>query len=175
MTPELWHQIEELHEAALDLPAAENEPLLATADPQLRAMVEAILAQDGSEPDHPAWESKAWLLNTETIASSGMELGPYKIEQRIGAGGMGQVYRALDTRLGRTVAIKLISPELAGEGASTRRFLQEARAASALNHPNIVVLYDISSQAGVDFLVMEYIAGRTLKDMIPRDGMAFDQ
>jgi eukaryotic-like serine/threonine-protein kinase len=175
MTPELWHQIEELYEAALDLPTAERDALLQSADPQLRNKVAAMLAQHGSLLDHPAWESKDWLLNTETIASSGMELGPYKIEQRIGAGGMGQVYRALDTRLGRTVAIKLISPELAGEGVSKRRFLQEARAASALNHPNIVVLYDISSQAGVDFLVMEYIAGRTLKDMIPRDGMAFDQ
>jgi serine/threonine protein kinase/tetratricopeptide (TPR) repeat protein len=175
MTPELWRQIEELYEVALHLPTAERNALLQGADAQLRAKVAAMLAQDGSALDHPAWERKDWLLNTETIASSGMELGPYKIEQRIGAGGMGQVYRALDTRLGRTVAIKLLSPELAGEGVFKRRFLHEARAASALNHPNIVVLYDISSHAGVDFLVMEYIAGRTLKDMIPRGGMAFDQ
>jgi serine/threonine protein kinase/tetratricopeptide (TPR) repeat protein len=175
MTPELWRQIEQLYEAALDLPPAERDALLQGADAQLRAKVAAMLAQDGSALDHPAWEGKDWLLNTETVASSGMELGPYKIEQRIGAGGMGQVYRALDTRLGRTVAIKLLSPELAGEGVFKRRFLQEARAASALNHPNIVVLYDISSHAGVEFLVMEYVAGRTLKDMIPRDGMAFDQ
>jgi eukaryotic-like serine/threonine-protein kinase len=175
MTPELWRQIEELYEAALDLPTAERNVLLQRAAPQLRAKVEAMLAQDGSALDHPAWERRDWLLNTETAASSGREFGPYKIEQRIGAGGMGQVYRALDTRLGRTVAIKLLSPELAAEGVSKRRFLQEARAASALNHPNIVVLYDISSQDGVDFLVMEYVAGRTLKDLIPREGMAFEQ
>jgi serine/threonine protein kinase/tetratricopeptide (TPR) repeat protein len=175
MTPELWRQIEQLYEAALDLPTAERDALLQGADAQLRSKVAAMLAQDGSALDHPAWEGKHWLLNTETIASSGMELGPYKIEERIGAGGMGQVYRALDTRLGRTVAIKLLSPELAAEGVFKRRFLQEARAASALNHPNIVVLYDISSHAGADFLVMEYVAGRTLKDMIPRGGMAFDQ
>jgi serine/threonine protein kinase/tetratricopeptide (TPR) repeat protein len=175
MTPELWRQVEQLYEAALGLPTAERDALLQGVDAQIRAKVAAMLAQDGSALDHPAWEGKDGLLNTETIASSGRELGPYKIEQRIGAGGMGQVYRALDTRLGRTVAIKLLSPELAAEGIFKRRFLQEARAASALNHPNIVVLYDISSHAGVDFLVMEYIAGRTLKDIIPRGGMAFDQ
>jgi eukaryotic-like serine/threonine-protein kinase len=175
MTPELWRQIEELYEAALDLPPAERNVLLQRADGQLGAKVQAMLAQDGSALDHLALEAKSWLLNTETAAWSGTELGPYKIEQRIGAGGMGQVYRALDMRLGRTVAIKLLSPELAAEPEFKRRFLWEARAASALNHPNIVVLYDISSHNGVDFLVMEHVAGRTLKDLIPREGMAFDQ
>jgi eukaryotic-like serine/threonine-protein kinase len=163
MTPELWRQIEELYEAALDLPPAERNVLLHRADGQLRARVEAMLAQDGSELDHLALEAKSWLLHTETAAWSGTELGPYKIEQRIGAGGMGQVYRALDMRLGRTVAIKLLSPEFAAEPEFKRRFLWEARAASALNHHNIVVLYDISSHNGVDFLVMEHVAGRTLK------------
>src|SRR5271156_5925076 len=116
MTPELWRQIEELYEAALGLPMAERNALLQTADPQLRSKVAAMLAQDGSALDRPAWEGKGWLLNTATVASSGRELGPYRIEDRIGAGGMGQVYRALDARLGRTVAIKLLSPELAGDG-----------------------------------------------------------
>src|SRR5471030_1652508 len=101
-------------------------------------------------------------------------LGHYNILDRIGAGGMGEVFRAVDTRLGRTVAIKVLPRPLAGNPALNRRFLREARAASALNHPNIVALYDISSQEGTDFLVMEYVAGKTLRELIPPEGLPFD-
>lgn len=132
-----------------------------------------MLAQDESALEHPAWHGNTWLLETSTSPLQETFLGPYRIEQRIGAGGMGAVYRAMDTRLDRTVAIKVLSPGLAGSGVSRRRFLHEARAASALNHPNIVTLYDISSHEGRDFLVMEYVAGRTLQEMIPAGGMEF--
>jgi len=175
MTPELWRRLEELYQAALELPPSERSALLQRADPQLRAKVEAMLAQDGSALDGPAWRGNDWLLNTATVASPGKELGPYRIERQIGAGGMGHVYQALDMRLHRTVAIKVLSPQLAAEGEFKRRFLHEARAASALNHPNIVVLHDICSHDGVDFLVMEFVAGRTLSDTIPSGGLPFDQ
>ncbi|MDQ6700134.1 MAG: protein kinase, partial [Acidobacteriota bacterium] len=82
------------------------------------------------------------------------QLGPYKIDARIGAGGMGQVFRATDTRLHRTVAIKILPDDKVADPDRKRRFLQEARAASALNHPNIVTVHDIASEAGVDYLVM---------------------
>jgi serine/threonine protein kinase/tetratricopeptide (TPR) repeat protein len=93
-------------------------------------------------------------------------LGRYAIERQLGAGGMGEVYRAQDTRLERTVAIKMLPRETAGDSELRRRFLNEARAASALNHPNIVALYDICTDQNIDFLVMEYVEGRTLKDLI---------
>jgi serine/threonine-protein kinase len=98
--------------------------------------------------------------------ASGTRLGPYEILAIIGAGGMGEVYRARDTRLHRTVAIKVLPRDEFAYPDRKRRFLQEARAASALNHPNIVVLYDIASDRGVDFLIMEYVSGKTLKERI---------
>jgi TolB-like protein/tRNA A-37 threonylcarbamoyl transferase component Bud32/Tfp pilus assembly protein PilF len=90
----------------------------------------------------------------------------------LGAGGMGEVHRARDTRLGRTVAIKVLPHDKLADPERKRRFLQEARAASALNHPNIVTLYDISSQGDIAFLVMEYVPGKALDRMIPPGGMA---
>src|SRR5262245_30224986 len=99
--------------------------------------------------------------------SAGTRLGPYEIVAPIGSGGMGEVYRANDTRLHRAVAIKILPPDQVVNPERKQRFLLEARAASALNHPNIVTLYDISSDQGVDFLVMEHVRGRTLKEMWP--------
>lgn len=107
--------------------------------------------------------------------SIGDRFGFYEILAPLGAGGMGEVYKARDTRLGRTVALKLLPPELAADPVSRRRLLQEAQAASSLNHPNIVVLYDISCHDERDFLVMEYVPGKTLKDLIPVDGLPLDQ
>jgi TolB-like protein/Flp pilus assembly protein TadD/predicted Ser/Thr protein kinase len=102
-------------------------------------------------------------------------LGRYLIEQPIGAGGMGEVYRARDTRLERTVALKLLPRETATDSPARRRFLNEARAASGLNHPNIVALYDFSTEQDIDFLVMEYIDGTTLSAHIARESLPFEQ
>ncbi len=92
--------------------------------------------------------------------AAGTPLGPYRILEKIGEGGMGEVYKATDTRLGRTVALKVLPAGAAADPDLRRRFEQEARAVSALNHPHICVLHDIGSQEGTDFLVMEYLAGR---------------
>ena len=102
-------------------------------------------------------------------------LGRYLIERPIGAGGMGEVYRAQDTRLKRTVAIKLLPAEEAENRVWRRRLLNEARAASALSHPNIVALYDICTEANTDFLVMEYVDGRTLKELVAEGLLEFEQ
>ena len=98
-------------------------------------------------------------------------LGIYVIESELGAGGMGEVYRARDERLQRTVAIKLLLPTQAGDEERRARFLQEARTVSALNHPNIVTIHGIGTEDGRDYLVMEYLSGKTLDAVIPRQGL----
>jgi Tol biopolymer transport system component len=101
----------------------------------------------------------------------GSKLGSYEVLSLLGAGGMGEVYRARDTRLGRLVAIKVLPTERMADENRRRRFVQEARGASALSHPNIVTIYEIESADGIDFIVMEYVPGRTLDTVIPRQGM----
>src|SRR6476620_12473601 len=93
----------------------------------------------------------------------GTRLGPYEIHHSLGAGGMGQVYFALDTRLGRNVAIKLLHRELTTNEERLRRFEQEARATSALNHPNILTIYEIAQENNVHFIVTEFVDGVTLR------------
>jgi eukaryotic-like serine/threonine-protein kinase len=105
----------------------------------------------------------------------GSKLGPYEVLSLLGAGGMGEVYRARDPRLNREVAVKVLPADRMADEDRRRRFIQEARAASALNHPNIVTVHEVDSVEGVDFIVMEYVAGKTLSDAIPRQGMRLDQ
>ena len=96
----------------------------------------------------------------------GTRLGPYEILSPLGAGGMGEVYKARDTRLDRTVAIKVLPAHVASDPDLRQRFDREARAVAALNHPHICTLHDIGSQDGIDFLVMEYLEGETLADRL---------
>ncbi len=105
----------------------------------------------------------------------GVTLGPYLVEAPVGAGGMGEVFRATDRRLHRTVAIKVLPAEKFSHPDPQRRFLQEARIVSALNHPNIVVLYDISNHAGVDLLVMEYVQAQFSQELIGPSGLPFEE
>ncbi|MBI3668064.1 MAG: serine/threonine protein kinase, partial [Acidobacteria bacterium] len=103
--------------------------------------------------------------------TAGTRLGPYEILAPIGAGGMGEVYRAKDTRLDRTVAIKVLPAHLADNPELRQRFEREARAVSSLNHPHICTLYDIGRQDGIDFLVMEYLEGETLASRLSKGPM----
>jgi serine/threonine protein kinase len=109
--------------------------------------------------------------NQPVAHAPGSKLGAYEILSLIGAGGMGEVYRARDTRLGREVAIKVLPAERLGDESRRRRFVQEAQAASALNHPHIITIHGIESAAGNDFIVMEYVRGKSLDALIPRHGM----
>src|SRR3984893_10870097 len=102
----------------------------------------------------------------------GQTLGHYRIESKLGEGGMGVVYRAFDTHLDRPVAIKLLRPEATVSPERKRRFVQEAKAASALNHPNIIHIYDIDNTDGTDFIAMEFVPGRTLDQCIGRNGLS---
>src|ERR1700693_4455692 len=107
--------------------------------------------------------------------SSGTKLGPYEIQSPLGAGGMGEVYRATDTRLDRTVAIKVLASHLSSSPELKQRMEREARAISSLNHPNICHLYDIGSQDGTDYLVMEFLEGETLAGKLRKGAMPLNE
>src|SRR5713226_2266769 len=107
--------------------------------------------------------------------SPGTKLGPYEIQGPLGAGGMGEVYRARDTRLERTVAIKVLPAHLSSDLDLKHRLEREARAISSLNHPHICTLYDIGTQEGVDFLVMEYLEGETLADRLRKGALPIEK
>jgi eukaryotic-like serine/threonine-protein kinase len=157
MTPSRWRQIEDLYHSARERRPSEQGAFLAEAcssDEELKRTVESLLAQDGSGDqilDRPAVEFLA--ESTETQFIPGAQLGPYKIEALIGAGGMGKVWKAHDTRLNRTVAIKI------SETQFSARFEREARAVAALNHPHVCQIYDVHA----NYLVLEYVEGLPLK------------
>jgi len=162
MTPIRWQEIERVYHAALERPQAERAAFLSEVcwnNPELRREVESLLAEDSSTNaalGRPAWDGAAGITaadSTVTLVAPGTQLGPYKIESALGKGGMGQVFRARDTRLGREVAIKVSSARFSD------RFEREARAISALNHPHICTLYDV----GPNYLVMELVDGAPLK------------
>ena len=165
MTPEQWQQIKQLYHAARECAPADRAALLAEAEPELRREVEAMLAQDASKGkilDSPVKDVVAH--SSLTMVTVGSQLGPFQIEGAIASGGMGQVYRAVDTRLGRKVAIKISAKEF------TDRFQREARAISALNHPHICTLYDV----GPNYLVMELVDGETLAAKLQRGKLSIN-
>src|ERR1700720_3986821 len=107
--------------------------------------------------------------------STGTRLGPYEILSPLGAGGMGEVYKAKDTRLERTVAIKVLPPHLSSSEEVRQRFEREARTISSLSHPHICALYDVGNQDGVEYLVMEYLEGETLADRLLKGPLPTEQ
>src|SRR5713226_9242679 len=111
-------------------------------------------------------------MSTGSSPLAHRSMGPYELIKQIGEGGMGAVYLALDTRLDREVAIKILPPHKVADADRKRRFLLEAKAASALNHPHIVAIYDIGEAEGVDYIVMELVSGQTLEHMMPHGGTA---
>jgi len=147
------------------------------ADDGLRHEVESLLEHlsGGGFLAGPAWEGAESLLDsTITHIVPGEQLGPYKLEALIGAGGMGEVFRAYDTRLRRAVAIKVIHGENAQRPDFRTRFQREAQATAALNHPHICTLYDVGEQDGASYLVMEYVEGQTLASRLREGPLPFD-
>jgi serine/threonine protein kinase len=100
---------------------------------------------------------------SEPLLASGDRLGPYRVDAALGAGGMGEVYRAVDTRLGRAVAVKVLSAHRANDPERLKRFEQEARVVASLSHSNVLALHDVGSQDGVDYAVFELLEGQTLR------------
>src|SRR5208282_2663458 len=99
----------------------------------------------------------------------------YQILEKIGAGGMGEIYKARDTRLNRFVAMKVLSAGMSADPDRRIRFIQEAQAVSALNHPNIITIYDVVNEGGTEYMVMEYVDGKTLLELIPKGGLPVPQ
>jgi Tol biopolymer transport system component len=167
MDSERWERVWRVYDAALDVSDGERAALLAEStagDEDLRREVESLLAQEHATGvlDRPALEVAAGLLRPDVTLPPGAELGPYRIVHVLGAGGMGHVYRATDTRLHRTVAIKVLRSELATDRQFRERFEREAKAIAALTHPHICTLYDVGNEDGVEFLVLECLEGETL-------------
>ena len=123
----------------------------------------------------PATEEVAQEFKAQPPTLLGQQLGPYRVVSLIGAGGMGEVYKAKDTRLNRTVAIKVLPRHLAERKDLRQRFEREARAIAELNHPHICALHDIGSYEGVDFLVMEYLEGERLSERLKRGPLPLKQ
>jgi len=173
MTPERHLEIGRIFHAALEVEPDRRMTFLDEAcgnDRELRRDVASLLeSHDEAEGfiAAPALEVGAKAMASDPVQRSmrlelGMMLGPYQVQEPLGAGGMGEVYRALDTRLNRNVAIKVLPHHIAADPGARARFEQEAKAAAVLNHPHICTLHDVGHHEGVDFLVMEYVEGETL-------------
>jgi len=171
--PDDWPRVREIFETAVSLSADARRSYVAKScggDRSVRQQVELLLESHERAKSFSATPA-AMSLDATAITRSleGNRIGPYLVEARIGAGGMGEVYRARDTRLDRTVAIKVLPAHMANDSQARQRFEHEARSVAALNHPHICTLFDIGSHDGVDFLVMEYLDGDTLSGPIPHD------
>ncbi|HZS04308.1 MAG TPA: protein kinase [Blastocatellia bacterium] len=173
MKPERWQQVDQLFQAALERPPEGRAAFINEAcrgDDSLRREVEALLAADGEAAgfiEAPAYAVAAPLIAGDDMQSLvGKSIGHYHIISPIGKGGMGEVYRARDAKLDRTVALKLLPGEVAADAERMRRFVREARAASALNHPHVATIYEIGEAGGVSFIAMEYVEGQTLATKI---------
>ena len=185
MTPKRWQVVRGILESAMELRPADRAVYLdseCAEDPELRKDVDRYLAMEGKlEPEFlesPTAEQVRFASTTAVAATNltaGTRLGPYEVQALVGAGGMGEVYRARDTRLNRTVAIKVIPFSLSKDPARLQRFEREARAIAALQHPNICILHDVGVQDGMRFLVMEYLDGETLAKRMQKGRLLIEE
>jgi TolB-like protein/predicted Zn-dependent protease len=185
VTPERWQRVGELFQTALDHDEASRAGFLDAAcgsDALLRAEVDSLLAahreagtfgeglRAGADDDDTGEETAAEEGRPERALQPGARLGPYEVVELIASGGMGEVYRARDGRLERDVAVKVLPPSFRGDARRLRRFHQEARSVGALNHPNIVAVYDVGMEDAVPFVVSELLEGETLRGRLDREG-----
>ena len=164
-----WPRVKAIVSGALDLPALERTAYVSSAcgdDAGLRDEVESLLAAHGKADTF--LEAPARVMAGEPPDLAGRTVGSYTIARRLGAGGMGEVYLAQDAKLDRPVALKLLSRELALNADRLRRFHSEARAASSLNHPHILVIHDFGELDGRPFIISEYVEGETLRQRLER-------
>jgi eukaryotic-like serine/threonine-protein kinase len=186
-----WDRVKHLFQEALERPAHERARFLGGVcgdDDALLQEVQSLLAahdQAGEFAERPAIDvlvpaaAATTTRNDGDPAEDGLQrgssLGPYEVDECIGRGGMGEVYRARDTRLGRTVALKVLPQHIAGDADRRVRFEREARTLAALSHPHICPIFDVGRQDGVDYLVMEFLEGETLASRLRRGPLPLDQ
>src|SRR6185295_14567199 len=173
MTPERWQKVEEVLQTTLDLPEIDRPAHLAevcAGDKELKQ--EALSLLDAHEQardflEQPALEQDAHvLLGQDELGRIASDIGPYQVIERLGRGGMGEVYLAQDRRLDRPVALKVLPPYFVSDDVRLRRFQTEARAASGLNHANILTIYEVGQTDGIHFIATEYIEGQTIRELI---------
>ena len=177
MVNEDWQRIEELFHETIELPASERAAYLARVcgeKPHLRSEVEAYLAAYDAKPE--IMEEPAFSLGLQALSKSvsrpsleGKQIGPYRILRQLGEGGMGEVYLAEDTRLGRQVALKFLSPKLVNDAWGKRQLKKEAQAVAKLDHPNICAVHGFEELDGHSFIVMQYVEGETLYSLTLND------
>ena len=173
MTPERWQKVEAVLQAVLDRPPADRASFLSEAcagDHELERETSSLVEAYDEANDffsEPAMERDArFIFNSDTQIDAGRAIGPYQIIRRLGSGGMGEVFLAHDPRLDRLVALKVIRAWLVSDETLVRRFQSEARVASALNHANILTVYEIGQDGEILFIATEYIDGLTIRDRI---------
>lgn len=179
MTTDRWQQIKEVFNAALARPLVQRTAFLAEAcagDNDLRNEVEALLAKHETPEsllDSQLGAVAAQMANQAVRFASEQMIGPYRLQERLGAGDIGEVWRADDTRLGRTVAIKLLLAHLANSRATIARFQHEAKVLATLAHPNVVALYDYGEADGIFYTVTELLEGTTLRAQLSHGALAW--
>ncbi|HKQ04662.1 MAG TPA: protein kinase [Blastocatellia bacterium] len=182
MEPARWEQINRLFHAAIECGPDERAAFLGQAcagDEGLRREVESLLAshdEAASFIEAPAADlAEDFLVEKQARLSAGQTVGHYEIEALLGRGGMGEVYLAIDTTLARCVALKILPASVSQEADRIRRFQQEARVVSALNHPNIVTIFETGEAQGLSFIATEYVEGETLRSRLRRQGLTIPQ
>jgi serine/threonine protein kinase len=172
MNPDRWQKVKEIFHAAINREAGDREAFLSNAcgaDQTLRHEVESLIAEhekDSSFIDSPAYAAEFPANDHELKAEQ--IISHYRVLSKLGSGGMGEVYLAHDTRLGRKVALKILPTEVAADRSRMIRFLLEAKAASALNHPNILTIHEIDKTESGHFIATEFIDGETLRERMRR-------
>jgi serine/threonine protein kinase len=179
VTPERWQQVARIYELAADHDPATRDTFLSEVcggDEWLVREVQSLLCQDEAPVvvDRSVWATAARLFPIDSGLGPGATLGPYRIDGLLGAGGMGAVFSATDTRLNRRVALKVILGGIVIDQHVRARFAREAEAVAALTHPHICTLYDVGRHDGIDFLVMEHLEGDTLAARLANGPLPFE-
>ena len=182
MTPERWHKVKQIFQSAIQRAPEERSDFLAKAcedDVELRREVDSLISahdKSGEFIDGPAYQAAATLLSDpKSGLASGQMVGPYEIVSFITRGGMGEVYLAQDRRLNRKVALKLLPVSFTRDDERLRRFEQEARAASALNHPNIITIFEILKTNTTHAIATEFVEGETLRKRLSRSPLTLGE